>query len=612
MGSYEYFYPGSYSTFSPRGGYGNVMGNDKYARVSAGQLGATTSIQTSNQLSEVAKLLNQGIKNIEVSTISAETFEMIPKSHLKEINRLTKLTGSETSLHAPILDPSGFTQQGWDETNREVVERQFTNIIERAHDLDPKGNVPVTIHSSNTSGTEHMLDPEDKKKELIQKMIAVNRDTGQLTPLTRELKYYPGQVGEKGEGKISEPEDLLRSVNHTDWTNKITNLAFYKKEADEMLQGAVVDLSPAIIRSQETGEFGLNPNNPSEIRAYERMKRADLFLENVQTSFTGIFDNAYKYSDNPEVKKELKNISDEWKKFSNEAQSGKLNPISYITEKSRIIDISLQRLSDLERNQKVREKGDPYPNMFIPVEQFAKEKASKTLGNVAFNAYKKFGETAPIVSIENPPYGMTVSRAQDLKDLIKQSREVFVEQAMKEHHMSKGDAEKAAEKIIGATWDTSHIAMLRKQGFDNKKLIEEAKIIAPFVKHVHLNDNFGSTHTDLPPGMGNTPIKEVLEEFDKKGFKGKKVFEGGNFFQNFQQSPHPYVLEGLGSPIYTSGEGPTWNEAFGRYGSYFAGFGTTLPEQHFSMYGGGFSALPTELGGQIQRRGSGFSGTPME
>jgi len=106
--------------------------------------------------------------------------------------------------------------------------------------------------------------------------------------------------------------------------------------------------------------------------------------------------------------------------------------------------------------------------------------------------------------------------------------------------------------------------------------------------------------------------KNSLKKKNGNGKKGKKVFEGGNFFQNFQQSPHPYVLEGLGSPIYTSGEGPTWNEAFGRYGSYFAGFGTTLPEQHFSMYGGGFSALPTELGGQIQRRGSGFSGTPME
>jgi hypothetical protein len=36
-----------------------------------------------------------------------------------------------------------------------------------------------------------------------------------------------------------------------------------------------------------------------------------------------------------------------------------------------------------------------------------------------------------------------------------------------------------------------------------------------------------------------------------------------------------------------------------------------LPEQHFSMYGSGFSTLPAEVGGEAKGR-SRLSGTPME
>jgi len=44
----------------------------------------------------------------------------------------------------------------------------------------------------------------------------------------------------------------------------------------------------------------------------------------------------------------------------------------------------------------------------------------------------------------------------------------LVEKAQKEG-MSKSAAEEAAKKLIGATWDTSHISMMRKQGFKADK-----------------------------------------------------------------------------------------------------------------------------------------------
>jgi hypothetical protein len=162
MASFESIYPGTTYLLDPS--Y-NFIGY----RVPAGQLGGTTSVQTANQLREVSNLLNQGFKVTEVSVVQADVFEMMPEDHLKEIHRLNKLTGAESTLHAPVIDPSGFTDQGWSEDNREVAERQFKEFLKRSHDLNPKGNVPVTIHSSQIPGSElipkeHPLVKEEERK----------------------------------------------------------------------------------------------------------------------------------------------------------------------------------------------------------------------------------------------------------------------------------------------------------------------------------------------------------------------------------------------------------------------------------------------------------------
>ena len=141
-------------------------------------------------------------------------------------------------------------------------------------------------------------------------------------------------------------------------------------------------------------------------------------------------------------------------------------------------------------------------------------------------------------------------------------------------------------------------------------MVKQAETIAPYVKHVHLNDNFGYTHTDLPPGMGDLPIKEIMEKFKEKDFKGKHIFEGGNFFQHFKTAPHAMVLEAMGSPLYSMQAQPSWTNVYGTMGTYSGGYGPFLPTQHFSTYGAGFSGLPQELGGQVSGAQSRFAGTP--
>ncbi|MEK0338216.1 MAG: hypothetical protein QQN41_12350, partial [Nitrosopumilus sp.] len=253
------------------------------------------------------------------------------------------------------------------------------------------------------------------------------------------------------------------------------------------------------------------------------------------------------------------------------------------------------------------------PQMNIPIDDFAVEKSSQTFGNTAFEAYKKFGTKAPIISIENPPAGFALSTGEDLRNLIVKSREQFVERAVESGKLSKSEAKAQAEKLIGATWDVGHINMLRKSGATEKDIIKETEKIAPFVKHIHLSDNFGFEHTELPMGMGNVPIKEMLEKLPEKDVK--KIIEAGQWWQHQQTNPLRESLEGLGSPMYSAGAGPSWNQAIGLYQGYFSGYGMMLPPQNYQMWGSGFSmaSLPMELGGQMPgAAGSRMSGTPME
>jgi hypothetical protein len=152
--------------------------------------------------------------------------------------------------------------------------------------------------------------------------------------------------------------------------------------------------------------------------------------------------------------------------------------------------------------------------------------------------------------------------------------------------------------------------MIRKLGYGKTELIEQAKKIAPYLKHIHLSDNFGFEHIELPMGMGNVPTKEIFEALGEKGKKAKKVIETGSWYQYFQTSPLKQTLQAFGSPIYAMEMAPSWKGSTGITGGYFAGRGM-LPEVHYSMYGAGFSGLPTELGGSTGGKKS-FSGAPIE
>jgi sugar phosphate isomerase/epimerase len=601
----ENIYQGGYSSLDPNKAYSNSFTG---YRANAGSIGLATDYRTANILKDASTKLASGSKHVELSMIQQEIFDSIPKQHLTEMKQLGKLTGVEVSVHAPLTEPSGITQQGFSELNREASERRIADALIRSHELNPNGNIPVTFHSSQQlpgSEWKTLGDVEGRKPREAKKLIAVDREDGKMIPLEFERKYYPGEDLSKPTEYT--PEKNLEVANYTKWNDALTQIEFNRESAERIMQDIHQNFYKLYNRLQTDKDFRNNYKmTQEEQEQINRIYSANEYLNEAQrkakADFSKAFENAQKDKDETAIKN-LKLISEHYGKISGLDEEGRP------TLRSLDPKVRSEALLNLTQNlEKVQ------PRLFIPIEEFAVTQSAKTFGNAAFSAYSKFKDPSktPIMVIENPPAGAGLSTGEDLKNLVVESRKQFVEKA-KEKGMSEGQAESVAEKLIGATWDVGHINLLRAQGFKEEDIIKETEKIAPYVKHVHLSDNFGMEHTELPMGMGNVPMKEIMEKLGEKGFEGKKVIEAGNWWQHFQTNPMKETLEGLGSPMYNLGRGPYWNQALGFQQNYSSGYGTMLPPNNYQTFGAGFSQLPSELGGEVTRGAGGrFSQRGME
>ena len=557
----------------------------------ASGIAVTTDPRTANQIQEISNKMNTGAENFEIGSISPEIFESIPQQHLKEINRLTRLTGTSASVHGPIIEAFGYTREGWNEQSRQAAERQMMSAVERSHEINPDGNIPVTFHSTAMlPETEEkvMIEEKGEKKEVIKSALIIDPETGKIGQLRERKRYFPGQL------PTFNVKAELKEQNNELWSSELTHITFNTTRGVEAIESAERVLNKETYDKIKSEKLKIEDLPPPEQKDYEHAIRninyGDVFLREGYRELKEIYNKAFHNADEEDRKK----LSE----FAKEVEQNKEKIDKDPMFLAQIMEKGVQTLRQIETPQTLK-----------PLNEFFLDKSSETFANVAFNAYEKFGSNAPIVSIENPPAGSAFSRAEDLKNLIEETRKKFAQKAVKEGY-SKSEAEKAAAKLIGATWDVGHINMLRKYGYEKPELLKQTETIAPFVKHVHLSDNFGLEHTELPMGMGNVPFKEILAKLGKEGFEGKKVIEAGNWFQHFKTMPLPETLEAMGSPLYPMLAQPSWRQIYNTQGIYSSGYGLMLPDQHFSIYGAGFTSLPTELGGQIPGKQSRLSGTP--
>jgi len=631
----EYFHTGSLYAMEP--GYGQAF--ESYQS----KIGLTTDPRTANQLQEISKKLNVGARAIELSAVSPDVFESIPDQHLVEIKRLSKLAGTDLTLHAPLVEPSGFDQHlRFSEANRTMSERQMLSAVERAKLMSKEGNMPVTFHSSAglpeglVRVKEEVVEGAKKgEKEVVKGMAVVDPVSGDIKMIKERERYFP----EKEEKGVPFEKKELDKLNEEVWLGELNQLTFYANRGQDIVDGTIRQLGKAekeqwgIKEGKEKDQFenvffkgvaaGEKISEEAKSKAlekwegaYDNMKgverefnHAHVFLRDSYSLLKNLYNRVYgeiKESAAEGDKEAIKN-KESLDKFARDIRPLVEKGIERDPEKlmqfSNIIEKGIKTLKDIK------------PQIFRPLNEFVIEKSAQTFGNVAWkmfqNAKPEEKDKLPIISIENPPAGMALSRAEELKQLVEESRKIFEKKA-EESGMSKNEARKKAEQLIGVTWDVGHINMMRRFGYGEKELEEQTKKVAPMVKHVHLSDNFGMEHTELPMGMGTVPVQKMLKQLEKEGFSGKKIIEAGNWYQHFKTIPMRETLAGMGMPVYTAKEAPYWSQAAGTYGRYFAGYGTFLPEEHVSMYGAGFSGLPAELGGQVPGKQSRFSGAPME
>ena len=595
QGDYTFnnIYQGGYSTLDPNKAYSN---NFTGYRTDPAKLGVTTNPQTANVIGDVSSKLSSGLKQIELTLINPKMIELVSDQQLQEIKRLSDLTGVGTTIHGPVIDTVGINQQGYDELNRKHSEDIIIKTLEKSYLVNPKGNTNVTFHTTEgIPGSEWKTLGGPGKEREANRLIAVDRESGRSTLLKPEVKYYPGGKVEGKPRKVEySAEENLESANQSQWDDKITQLFFNKERADEILQQNALPIQHLL---QDINEGKINPRTDlqgTQKEVWMKFQDAHNYLQEVNRTANSLFAKAWEYG-TEEQKQMLIGINEGYKKELNESKGD-------IIKQSQAMH---QLLSDLQ-NPAIA------PEMFVSMEKFATEKSAQTFGNAAFAAYKKFKDNTPIISIENPPIGHALATGEDLRNVIESSRKVFIDRMIKENHVSEKEARQIAEKLIGATWDVGHINILRKQGFGKEEIIKETEKIKPYLKHVHLSDNFGLDHTELPMGMGNVPFKEIMDKLGKEGFEAKKIIEAGDWWQQ-QMNPIMESLEGLGTPIYANGKTPYWNQSLGFYQGYQSGLeGAWLPGNNYQTFGTYFSQLPTELGGSVQSSGSRMSGRGME
>ncbi len=602
MSNYEIkeIYQGGLSSF--KGSERGLVGGYNWK---ASNIGAPTNPMTANQIKEVSSLLRQGIIPIEIGAIKSEVFDQIPKEHFKEINRMAKLSGAKISIHAPLIEPSGMTQDGWDESERKSVEREFESIVDKASETWSKKNdtVPITIHASNLPGTEFEMTPEGKK---IKKLVVVDRDSGKIVNLlTKEKRYHLGQTEEElKRGSTIFPEERLEALNGASWEDSLSQLLMDKKgKVDDILgtNEAYIEGASEERKKIDEGKVDietLRETYPGYYQSYRKVQVAGINLQNIKLHLDTLFEKAYKLGDKNQ-RKELIKISENFRK---DLIDPKLPVITRNSEAIQKIIISL------------REVG---PQLYAPMEEFAIGKSAETFSNIALYSFEKYKEKAPIISIENIYPGMGFSMGKNknnlpaMSNLLEDSRNKFIEKAMNSGY-SEREAKKGAEKMLGITFDVGHLNLAKKNNFKDKDLLKEFQAISKYVKHVHLTDNFGYSDSHLPAGSGNVPFKLFFEELKKKGFKGRGVVEAGGFVQQFGYSPYKMNLKALGASFYSGAQGPYWDQAMGLQQNYFSYGGDVLPQINYETFGTTFSRLPTELGGSLKKNGSRMSGTPLE
>lgn len=251
-------------------------------------------------------------------------------------------------------------------------------------------------------------------------------------------------------------------------------------------------------------------------------------------------------------------------------------------------------------------------------ESYAKKEAYDSYANAGIFAMEQSNKLSKVKKLDKPlsismenlfpeSYG---AHPDEITNLVQGSRKRMIN-LLKSRGYSEEEAKKEAKDHINATIDAGHMNMWRKYWQGDKNSIEEndkdfndwmiKKMDQMYqdgiIGHIHLTDNYGYQDDHLAPGEGNTPIKEIVENLKKKGYKGKIIVEPGADWSTDNSGFHSVMKTWrlFGSPVYgAAGSVPAgprnWGQVqYGFFGQnqppYFT-FGGYSPSEEWTLWSG--------------------------
>ena len=619
-----------YSSMDPQ--YSSAMSNAIFKNY---YFGAPTDSTKALQIPSMMKLATSGIMNAEIGVIDPSHWEAMPKAQFDTIRQLAKLQmgqNAKLNVHAPIdPDPTGFREQKWAKENREYAVNFFKDVIDKAAmlQIDEKIPVGVNIHASGHAAPPAQFFKWDEKQNKLveQEKYVIDPDSGQITMAKAETIQYPTGP------RVYSTDDRLRMINDSQWLQKRQEISAVQAELLKA-ENEIARLGAEFEGARQRGASAVQLKELAEdikpkLDNWQRHHMA--VAQHFDSVISNTFDHTVKvlkaYVETADKKEEKEKYETQLKKFEavqNEYKEayGKASKKDNREEMTRLDEEATEKAWRLIHDERTP--------LFIPVEKWSELQAAQTFSDVAMYSYGKYdakGKKGPDILVENPMPWLAMGRSEDLARGIKKSRELFEKQLVEKYKLSPEKAKEVAKEKIGATWDIAHTNILRRFGIPptgttqeawDKHFKKETAAIKEDIKHIHLSDNFGFSDMHMAPGMGNVPIKEFMTEMEKEG-KLKNVttiLESAGVAVHLGLPPsHPEAMRYFGMPLYGFQIDQNWAEAGKNYffgsGGYSSGYGKILPDIHFSEYGGGFSQLPTALGGVRESERGRFAGTPM-
>lgn len=586
----------------------------------------------SAKMGDVVKNLNahifEGASHVEIGFMGKgkgymgqgnTTPEMFGKDKREAIRELNKINKVTTSVHASVAvgNLSGLGERGFSEELRKDNLDEMRRTIDFAAETTEGG--PIVVHTGEfprSIVTRHKEFERyaDEEKKAVQYMV--DRNSGQIIEVVRndaEMWMPEYEVDEKGNPrKLMDFDGKERIVEVPGGLDENGNLKppkrIYIHEVKRDQYGNL-KMNPYRFNKEFKEEYikehGKWDYEDAAKKYFEKTKEIE-----IESAYGQADEYEWRYERALKERKEYTHLLKEWEdakkqfpvelneqakkilfankfgeKLTRQLEMEGASPDEFLRENLKFAEKQIN--SSLETARSARQRAAQIQkqiNDAESIDRYGLEKSTQSIAEAALYAREKTKQqklkdplfVAPENLFPEMGYG---GHPEELKEIIKRSREEMAKKLVNYNGLSPREAEKEAEKHIKATFDIGHAYTWKKffkakegeseeernKRFDKWLMNEVDDLVKEgIIGHVHISDNFGYQDEHLTPGEGSAPLKEFVNKIKKSGkIKGPMVIEWG---AQDEGKGYEAMLGGwrhlVATPIYASKK---WVDVEGSY-----------------------------------------------